>query len=230
VSTMPYATRNGTPTKTGLSILDWISRHGFGTNEQIQRAVAPDESIERVRSFTYSLVISHYLRSRRFRGKEQIYSLAQRGYRALGLPIPRRTRVDDSKLTRAFLIAEFCLTYGAHRLRGVELLQDHAWLPEEDVHQATYLSFQERLCLMLFPRAEPNRTADKVQLQLEKRLMRPEFKRLIEEGRYGVIVPAATETQALSIRQALIARPWPNDVKIFVRVTPGFELMAASNV
>jgi hypothetical protein len=226
---MPYATRNGTPTKVGLTILDWVGRHGFGTNEQIRRGVCPEDTIERVRSYTYSLVISHFLRSRRFRGKEQIYSLAQRGFRSVGLSIPKRTRVDDRKLTRSFLITEFCLSHSATRLRAPELLRDHPWLPEEDVHQATYLSFENRLCLMLFPRTDPIRTADKVQLQLEKRQKRAEFKSLIERAAYGVIIPTATDIQALSIRQALVQRSWPDGVRIFVRVSPGFELMSASH-
>lgn len=192
-------------------VLADVDRFRLMTNEALLRRRFPNHTPNAVSKITAKLCRSGHLLSFPLFGGRRYFVLAKQSLHLLGAPERRAEPLGSQALPLHYGVLAYCCWAAEprNRLTPSELLEKYPWMTNADL-AAPYCYEKGKLSLI---RVDLGGSADHVARKcledVRRRTEHPQFRNLIDQDRFRIVIVTALAEKASAIDWALSADSWP---------------------
>ena len=207
-------------------ILKLTDRFRLGTNLAYRQVILRDQSLNAVTKVTARMCRQGWLRRYPLIPPEDYVTLGPMAVRDFGYANRRTEPLGSQSLPIDYAV----LLYGSHgqrtRLMKAELLESFPWLPDELIHTPYCRSSNGLLELIRVDLGgSQQHIAKKAVADCSVRWEITEFRELIEQQRFQMVILTTTPSKARLIRQAIEAASWNDSVRLHLAIIPRLTLL-----
>ena len=207
-------------------ILRLTDRFRLGTNLAYRQVIFSDHSLNAVSKVTARMCRQGWLRRYPLIPPEDYFTLGPAAVRDLGYTNRRSEPLGPQALPIDYAV----LLYGSHgqrtRLIKAELSESLPWLPDELTHAPYCRSTSGLLELIRVDLGgSPQHVASKAAADCSVRWEIDQFRGLVEQQRFQMVVLTTTSSKARLIRQAIEAGAWNDSVRLHLAIIPRLTLL-----
>lgn len=207
-------------------ILQLTDRFRLGTNLAYRQVIFGDQSLNAVTKVTARLCQHGWLRRYPLIPPEDYFTLGPAAVRNLGYASRRSEPLGSQSLPIDYAV----LLYGTHgqrsRLLKTELSESFPWLSEELTHAPYCRSNGGMLELIRVDLGgSPQHVAKKAAADCSARWEIDEFRVLVDQQRFQMVILTTTPSKARLIRQAVEAAAWNDRVRLHLAIIPRLTLL-----
>ena len=212
--------------KRDEQILQLTDRFRLGTNMAYRQVLFEKQSLNAVTKVTARLCQQGWLRRYPLIPPEDYFTLGPTAVRSLGYANRRSEPLGSQSLPIDYAV----LLYGTHgqrtRLLKTELTGAFPWLPDELTHLPHCRSSSGVLELIRVDLGgSPQHVAKKAAADCSARWELDEFRKLVEQQRFQMVILTTTPSKARLIRQAVEAASWNDRVRLHLAIIPRLTLL-----
>lgn len=207
-------------------ILQLTDRFRLGTNLAYRQVLFAKQSLNAVTKVTARLCQQGWLRRYTLIPPEDYFTLGPTAVRSLGYANRRSEPLGSQSLPIDYAV----LLYGTHgqrsRLLKAELTESFPWLPDELTHLPHCRSSSGVLELIRVDLGgSPQHVAKKAAADCSARWELDEFRKLVDQQRFQMVILTTTSSKARLIRQAVEAASWNDRVRLHLAIIPRLTLL-----
>ncbi|MBC7820592.1 MAG: hypothetical protein IAG10_27220 [Planctomycetaceae bacterium] len=207
-------------------ILRLTDRFRLGTNLAYRQVLFAEHSLNAVTKVTARLCQQSWLRRYPLIPPEDYFTLGPAAVRNLGYANRRSEPLGSQSLPIDYAV----LLYGTHgqrtRLMKAELSESLPWLPDELTHAPYCRSGSGVLELIRVDLGgSPQHVAKKAAADCSARWEIDEFRKLVEQQRFQMVILTTTPSKARLIRQAVEAVSWNDSIRLHLAIIPRLTLL-----
>lgn len=212
--------------KRDEEILRLTDRFRLGTNLAYRQVLFHDQSLNAVTKVTARMCRQGWLRRYPLIPPEDYFTLGPAAVRDLGYANRRCEPLGSQALPTDYAV----LLYGSHgqrtRLMRAELSESLPWLPDEMTH-APYCRGNSGVLELIRVDlgGSPQHVAKKAAADCSARWDFDEFRKLVEQQRFQMVILTTTPSKARLIRQAVEAASWNDRVRLHLAIIPRLTLL-----
>lgn len=212
--------------KRDEEILRLTDRFRLGTNLAYRQVLFAEQSLNAVTKVTARLCRQGWLRRYPLIPPEDYFTLGPAAVRDLGYTNRRSEPLGSQALPIDYAV----LLYGTHgqrtRLMKTELSDSFSWLPDELTHAPYCRSSSGLLELIRVDLGgSPQHVAKKAAADCSARWEFDEFRKLVDQQRFQMVILTTTSSKARLIRQAIEAASWNASVRLHLAIVPRLTLL-----
>lgn len=212
--------------KRDEEILQLTDRFRLGTNLAYRQALFGEQSLNAVTKVTARLCQQGWLRRYSLIPPEDYFTLGPTAVRSLGYANRRSEPLGSQALPIDYAV----LLYGTHgkraRLLKSELSESYPWLTEGLIHAPYCRSNHGVLELIRVDLGgSPRHVARKAAADCSARWELDEFRKLVDQQHFQMVILTTTSNKARLIRQAVEAASWNERVRLHLAVIPRLTLL-----
>ncbi len=207
-------------------ILRLTDRFRLGTNLAYRQVIFTEQSLNAVTKVTARLCQQGWLRRYPLIPPEDYFMLGPAAVRDLGYANRRSEPLGSQALPTDYAV----LLYGSHgqrtRLLRSELSESFPWLPIELTHAPYCRSTSGVLELIRVDLGgSPQHVAKKAAADCSVRWEIAEFRELVGQQRFQMVILTTTSSKARLIRQAIEAASWNTSIRLHLAIVPRLTLL-----
>ena len=152
---------------------------------------------------------------------QDYFVLGAKSIQILGLPASRTLPLGPQALPMDYAVLLYAANGNKQRLTVSELRKSASWLPDNLRRSPYCIGIDNLLELVRVDLGGSARNiAKKLSADCSKRLEIPEFKQLINNGLFQLVVLTTTNAKARLIRQAIDSLTWTKGIRLHLAMIP----------
>ena len=208
-------------TERDKKIIELTQRYRLGTNATFQAMAFDGQSLNAVSKVTARLCKQRLLARYPLFPPQDYFSLGTKATQMLGLPVSRSLPLGPQALPMDYAVLLYAASGERKRLMASELEESVSWLPGNLRHSPYCIGRENILELVRVDLGGSARNiAKKLSADCSKRLEISEFRSLIANSKFQLVVLTTTNAKARLIRQAIQSLTWAQGVRLHLAMIP----------
>ena len=204
-------------TERDQQIIQLTDRYRIATNAAIRKLVFEEQSLNAVTKVTARMCQQGWLQRYPLIPPEDYFTLGPLAIRQCGYPPRRMEPLGPQALPIDYAVLLYAMHGDRTRLLRNELNEIAPWLTEDLCH-APYCQTSKGLLELIRVDlgGSPNHVARKTASDCSRRMNVPEFRQLVKEQRFQIVVLTTTTAKARLIRQAMEGLSWESSLRLHI--------------
>ena len=207
-------------------IIQFTDRYRLATNAAFQRLIFDGQSLNAVSKVTARLCRQGWLCRYPLIPPEDYFTLGPAAVRQLGHSLRRSEPLGPQALPIDYAVLLYATHGDRRRLHVAELQASAPWLPDEFTYVPYCRTSGGILELIRVDLGgSPQHIAKKAATDCSRRLELPEFRQLVDDDKFQLVVLTTTSSKARLIRQAIEGLAWETRTRLHLATISRLTLL-----